>query len=409
MDLNLAKSDMGALVISSAMLNDLVGWIGFAVVLALMPVTGATGDAPSVAVTISLTLVFLVAMLTVGRWLLNGALPYVQAHSSWPGGVLGFVFVIALVCAALTESLGIHSIFGAFIAGVAIGDSRHLTLRTRETINQFVTNFFAPIFFASIGLSVNFVDDFAWRTVGIVFIVALTAKVIGCYTGARFARMGKRESWAVGFGMASQGTVGLILGQLALTAGLITNELMVAIVIMALGTSLLSGPAMQKILRQRTKRRLIDLLSDRHIITRMDANDSDEAIHELTHRAAAITGIDQTVLREAVIERERVMATGLPHGLAVPHARLNALNKPCIILGRSAAGIDFQSPDSEPARLIFLLLTPLNQPESQIEMLNTVSQTFAGEAVRNEVIAAKSSTELLAALNRAANQEGEGA
>jgi len=402
MDLNLAKSDMGTLVISSAMLNDLVGWIGFAVVLALIPLgAAAANDQPSVGLTIAATLLFLALMLTLGRLLLHRALPYVQAYTSWPGGTLGFVFVVALVCAALTESLGIHSIFGAFIAGVAIGDSSHLTHRTRDTINQFVTNFFAPIFFASIGLRVNFVDDFVWQTVVVVFAVALTAKVIGSYLGARWAKMGPRESWAVGFGMASQGTVGIILGQLALTAGLITDQLMVAIVIMALGTSLLSGPAMQRILQQRTKRRLVDLLSDRHIVMALKSQDVPGVIHELTERAAAITGVDQAQLESAVLERERVMATGLPGGLAVPHARLGDINKPCVILGRASPGIDFDAPDSHPARLIFLLLTPLEQPESQIELLNLVSNTVGDPTVREEVLNAGSTTELLAAVNRA--------
>ncbi len=99
MDLNLAKSDMGVLVISSAMLNDLVGWIGFAVVLALLPsaATGGEGEAAasvahmSVAGTIGITLLFLALMLTIGRWLIHRSLPYVQAHLSWPGGVLVFV------------------------------------------------------------------------------------------------------------------------------------------------------------------------------------------------------------------------------------------------------------------------------------------------------------------------------
>ena len=404
MDLNLAKSDMGTLIISSAMLNDLVGWIGFAVVLALIPLAGAAGaqqDAWEVGLTIGLTLLFLALMLTVARWLLHRALPYVQAYSSWPGGVLGFVFVVALVCAALTESLGIHSIFGAFVAGVAIGDSSHLTQRLRDTINQFVTNFFAPVFFASIGLRVNFVDDFVWQTVVLVFAVALTAKVLGSYIGARWARMGPRESWAVGFGMASQGTVGIILGQLALTAGLITNQLMVAIVIMALGTSLLSGPAMQKILRQRTKRRLVDLLSDRHIVLKLESTDPEGVIRELTTQASKVTGLEQPQLESAVMERERVMATGVPGGLAVPHARLGGLSKPCVVLGRSQAGVDFDSPDSQPARLIFLLLTPLDQPESQIELLKTISTTFSDADLHQTVLTTRSSTELLAAMNRA--------
>jgi Kef-type K+ transport system membrane component KefB/mannitol/fructose-specific phosphotransferase system IIA component (Ntr-type) len=404
MDLNLAKSDMGTLIISSAMLNDLVGWIGFAVVLALMPVAAATGSAPPVALTITLTLLFLALMLTLGRFAADRALPYVQAHTSWPGGVLGFVFVTALVCAALTEQLGIHSIFGAFIAGVAVGDSRHLTRRTRETIENFVTHFFAPVFFASIGLRVNFIDQFVWQTVVIVFGVALVAKVTGCFLGARWARLGRRESWAVGFGMASQGTVGIILGQLALGAGLISEPLMVAIVIMALGTSLLSGPMMQKILRQETKRRLVDLLTDRHIMLRLEAHESAGAIQQLTDRAGQILNLAPDQLNEAVMERERVMATGLPNGLAVPHARLNAIKKPCVILGRCSTGVDFDSPDGQPARLIFLLLTPLEQPESQIELLNLVSQTFADDALRNEVLTADKPTEVLAILNRAGGE-----
>ncbi|MBX2851642.1 MAG: cation:proton antiporter, partial [Phycisphaeraceae bacterium] len=139
-DLNLSKSDMGVLVISSAMCNDLIGWIGFAVVLALLAATPGGEAAAVVAAdenvklgvwpTIFATLGFLAFMLTLGRLFMHKALPYVQARWSWPGGVISFAFVIAMACAALTEFLGIHSIFGAFIAGVAIGDSHHLRERT---------------------------------------------------------------------------------------------------------------------------------------------------------------------------------------------------------------------------------------------------------------------------------------
>ena len=408
MDLNLAKSDMGTLVISSAMLNDLVGWIGFAVVLALMPSFGpAAAEKPGVTVTIVATVLFLIGMLTLGRWLAHRALPWVQAHSSWPGGVLGFVFVIAFLCAGLTEWIGIHSIFGAFIAGVAIGDSRHLTHRTRETIHQFITHIFAPVFFASIGLRINFVESFDLTAVAVVVSVALIAKVIGCYLGARWARMGARESWAVGFGMASQGTVGIILGQLALQAGLITDELMVAIVIMALGTSLLAGPAMQKVLRRPVKRRLVDLLSDRHIALDLKAQGVEQALRELTQRASQITGLDHDLLYDQTLQRERVMSTGMPGGLAVPHARVSKLNKPCIILGRSGNGIDFDASDGRPAQLIFLLLTPLDQPDSQIEVLNLISRAFADETLYPEVMGAGSPTEVLAALNRRAAENNE--
>ena len=173
LDLNLFRSDMGMLIMSSAMVNDLLGWIGFAMVLALVAAqvdpavsgmgpeaAGEGGATASLLTTIGLTLLFVGGMLTVGRWLANKALPFVQANTSWPGGVLAFVLTTSLLCAAATEAIGIHSIFGAFIAGVAIGDSKHLREQTRTVIEQFITNIFAPLFFAGIGLRVNFIEGF---------------------------------------------------------------------------------------------------------------------------------------------------------------------------------------------------------------------------------------------------------
>ena len=251
MDLNMLKSDIGMLIMAAAMINDLIGWIGFAVILALIqPAVDAAGQAaaaPTVGLlgTMGLTLLFIGLMLTVGRLFFHRVLPFVQIHTSWPGGVLSFVLVVALLCAALTEYIGIHSIFGAFIAGVAMGDSHHLRERTRDNIHQFITNIFAPIFFASIGLGVNFVEGFNIWLVLLVLSIALVGKIGGCYLGARAAGMQVRERWAVGFGMAAQGAMGIILGQLALNQGLITESLFVAIVIMALVTSLLSGPQLR--------------------------------------------------------------------------------------------------------------------------------------------------------------------
>ena len=362
-DLNLSKSDMGVLVISSAMCNDLIGWIGFAVVLALMSSGGEAeaatkGAELGVSGTIFATLGFLAFMLTLGRLFMHKALPYVQARWSWPGGVISFAFVIAMVCAALTEFLGIHSIFGAFIAGVAIGDSHHLRERTRDTIHQFVMNIFAPIFFASIGLTINFVDAFVFHTVALVCVIALVGKVSGCYFGARLAKLSNRESMAVGFGMAAQGAVGIILGQLAYQAELISQELMVAIVIMALGTSILAGPAMQRILQVKSQRKLQDFLTDRHIMLDPEAGDIESLLHTMSERAVELTEIEESAIFKEVWARESVMHTALPNGLAVPHARLDNLSKPTVIVARSTQGVDFDAPDGQLAKLIFLLLTP---------------------------------------------------
>ncbi|MFP4144849.1 MAG: cation:proton antiporter [Phycisphaeraceae bacterium] len=404
-DLNMAKSDTGAIIMSSAMVNDLIGWIGFALVLSMIGSAegGEAGGMPGgTLTTLSLTLLFLAALLTIGRLATDRLLPVVQAHASWPGGVLVFVFVTAIVCAAFTEWIGIHAIFGAFIAGVAVGDSRHLRERTRDTIHQFVTNIFAPLFFASIGLRVNFVADFSFVMVLVVLLVACIGKIGGCYLGARLGGLGNRESLAIGGGMVARGAMEIILAQLAFAAGLIGVELFVAIVIMALVTSMMAGPIMKNVLRLEQKRRLKDFLADRQILTQPRAHSLEGCIRELAQQAGEITSQPAEPIHEAVMEREGLMHTGLPGGLAVPHARLETLSRPLVIIGRYRHGIDFDAPDGRLAQIVCLLLTPIDQPNTQIELLDLVVRTFQKEEVQSRVMQVETATELLAVLNQLA-------
>src|SRR5262245_17866562 len=127
MDLYLYKTEFGMTVIAAAILDDLVGWMVFAALLgAARP--EASGGVVSI---VMLTFGFAVVALTVGRWAIHRALPWIQAHTSWPFGVLTFSIALALLGAALTDWIGIHAVFGAFLAGVALGDSAHLRQRTR--------------------------------------------------------------------------------------------------------------------------------------------------------------------------------------------------------------------------------------------------------------------------------------
>ncbi len=415
MDLDMFKSDIGMLIMSAAMMNDLVGWLLFAIVLALInPGVGleaaqaaqtAASGSGGVLWTIGLTLGFILLMLTVVRLLLHRLLPYIQAHWSWPGGVLGFVLVTALFCAAFTEHIGVHSILGAFVAGVCLGDSHHLRQRTRDTIHQFITNIFAPIFFASIGLHVNFLESFHLGMVLLVFVIACSGKIGGCFLGARLGGLGKREALGIGCGMAAQGAMGIILGQLARTAGLITDQLFVAIVIMALTTSLMSGPLLQRLLQRQRRRSFTDLLTDSHIVVRLQAATAREAISELAQRAAKVTGLTTHRIGGAVWQREMMMRTGLENGLAVPHARLIELKEPWIFLGISEHGVDFDSPDGQPARIICVLLTPEQDQTAQLELLALFARIFSQEGTRLRVRRSANSTEVLAALALAEKEE----
>jgi Kef-type K+ transport system membrane component KefB len=246
MDLNLLKTDTGVLIIASAMFNDLVGWLFFSFILSLF----ANDESISVGYSITMIIGFGLFMLTIGRYLLNKSLPWIQTKLSWPGGVLSISLGICLLCAAFTESINIHAILGAFIAGIAIGDSVHLKEKAREIIHQFVTNFFAPLFFVSIGLKVNFVENFDLAIVLIILVLAYIGKISGASLGAYLGGMSKNKSLAVGFGMNARGAMEIILGTLALNAGLINAPVFVALVVMAIITSLTSGPFIRYFLRE---------------------------------------------------------------------------------------------------------------------------------------------------------------
>lgn len=245
MDMNLFKTNIGMLIIASAMFNDLIGWLIFSFLLAV----NAGEESMGVGYTALYILGFGLFMLTIGKKIIDRSLPWIQTKLSWPGGVLSISIGICLLCAAFTEKINIHAILGAFIAGIAFGDSVHLHEKAREIIHQFVTNFFAPLFFVSIGLRVNFIENFDAMIVGIVLVLAYFGKVFGATFGAYLGGLKIKKAFAVGFGLNARGAMEIILGTLALSAGLISSKLFVALVIMALITSLTSAPLIRKFLQ----------------------------------------------------------------------------------------------------------------------------------------------------------------
>ncbi len=242
MDLNIFKSRMGLLVVASAMVDDLVGWLIFSVILGLI---GKAGGSMPLINTIILTIGYTAFMLTIGRGLLNRVLPWVNKKLAWPGGVLSISLALCFLAGAFTEYIGIHAIFGAFIMGVALGDSEHFSERAKEIVHQFINNIFAPLFFVSIGLRVNFITNFDLVLTLVILAIAFTGKIIGSGLGARLGGFSWKESLAAGFGMNARGAMEIILGLIALENGLINEKVFVSLVIMALITSMTSGPLMK--------------------------------------------------------------------------------------------------------------------------------------------------------------------
>lgn len=245
MDTNLFKSRMGMLVVSSAMIDDTVGWLIFSVILGM--IGKGSGTMPLIQ-TIILTLTFTAVMLTVGRGVINRILPWMNKNLAWPGGILSLSLALCFLGASFTEYIGIHAVFGAFIIGVSVGDSEHFSERAKEIVHQFINNVFAPLFFVSIGLRVNFVANFDLALTLIIIVIAFAGKIIGSGIGTRLGGFTWRESLAAGFGMNARGAMEIILGLVALENGLINEKVFVSLVIMALVTSMTAGPLMKKIL-----------------------------------------------------------------------------------------------------------------------------------------------------------------
>jgi Kef-type K+ transport system membrane component KefB/mannitol/fructose-specific phosphotransferase system IIA component (Ntr-type) len=394
MDLNLLRSEMGTVVMSSAMFDDLVGWILFSMILGMM--NGGSSMA-GVKRTVVLVIAFVVLALTVVRWLIDKILPHIQAHTSWPGGVLGFIFTLTLASAAFAEYAGIHAVFGAFIIGIAVGESTHLRKRTSELIHGIVTNVFAPFFFASIGLRTNFVTNFSLPITVTVIAVACIGKLLGAGMGARLGGMDKRTSWGVGLAMNARGAMEMILGLLALQAGLIRVTMFVALVVMALFTSLVSAPAIKFLIRRRRAITLKDTVTSKLFLPAMTARTKQEALEQMCVAAADAASNSPERFLRLLLDRERVVPSGWENGLAVPHARVNGLTQSLVVVGKTENGIDFDARDGKPARLIILILTGDNQ--SQHDLLFDAGELFSGKEAIEQALHAQTFTELVAALN----------
>jgi Kef-type K+ transport system membrane component KefB len=244
MDLGLLRTGVGQAILGAAIVNDLVGWVFFAVILSMLTTTVESNG--SVTVTVLLTITFAMACLTFGRRLVAKLIGFFKDLNLPPEGILGVAVLVAFLCAAFTQWIGIHAIFGAFLAGVMIGETGEASNGPRALLRQMVFYIFAPIFFASMGLRANFVTHFDLPLVLAVLAIAVAAKFTGGYLGAYLGGRRGHEACAIGFGLMPQGAMGIILAFLALEFSLINETVFVALVSTALVTSILSGPLIKR-------------------------------------------------------------------------------------------------------------------------------------------------------------------
>jgi Kef-type K+ transport system membrane component KefB len=237
LDLELLKTPLSNLTIAVATINDAVGWLLFIVVISL---SGLVHPNVSISVSIAFTVGLGLMAVTVLPRIMDMILGFV-AHTLSPGGIIGTAVVVMLILSVITEYVGIHAVFGAFAAGIGVSQSKYFTREIKKIIIEFTTHILAPLFFAAVGLKVNFITSFNLTIVLIILIAAYVSKMMAAWVGGYFAHLFLQESTVVGLGIAARGGMGIILATIALEAKFISADIFTALVIMALITSVSAG------------------------------------------------------------------------------------------------------------------------------------------------------------------------
>jgi len=243
MDLNVLRRDIGTIIMGAAIVDDIAGWTILSTLIGMT--TKGVLDVRDVATAVGSTAAFVLVALLFGVRLVRRLMRWVDERVLVEEGHITAVLVITLVCAAITEAIGIHAVFGAFVAGVLLAQSPRVRANAIEKLAGVVHGVFTPVFFAFVGLRVNLTLLSDWGLVGAVIVVACAGKLIGCTLGGLLGRLSWWESLSIGIGMNARGGMELIVALIGLTSGILGPEIYSSLVLMAMVTSFMAPPLLK--------------------------------------------------------------------------------------------------------------------------------------------------------------------
>lgn len=245
---NLTHSRLGQLSLGSAAIADLLAWILLALVVAL--IGAGAGYAGFFRILIGLAVLCAVVFGVLRP--LYARLLARHATDGVPGGmVLAALFVGLFACAAVTDWLQLHAVFGAFLFGACLPRDDRLLRSLAERIEHVAIIVLMPIFFALAGLNTTG-DAFVGAgmgALGLITAAAVIGKVAGGAAGARLAGLGWRDSLAVGSLMNARALMELIVIKVGLDAGVIGQQAFTLLLVMAILTTVMTGPLLSLFLR----------------------------------------------------------------------------------------------------------------------------------------------------------------
>lgn len=252
----MTKTPVGVLSIASAANDDVTAWCLLAVVIAI----AKAGTFVSALFAIGLTLIYITVMFCLVRPFLRRVGEVYATGEVINKTFVSFIFLILVISATVTELIGIHALFGAFMAGVVMPSNIGFRKVMMEKVEDVSLVFFLPLFFAYTGLhtQIGLIDSpELWMICGLFILVAVVGKFGGCAGAARLVGESWKDSLTIGTLMNTRGLMELIALNIGYEMGVLPPEVFVILVIMALVTTFMTTPLLsgiEKIYVKKAKR-----------------------------------------------------------------------------------------------------------------------------------------------------------
>jgi Kef-type K+ transport system membrane component KefB len=253
LELGLERSALGAIAISAAAIDDVIGWLLLAAVSALAMANFSAGG-------FALKLSLLAGYIGICVALVRPALRHAIRRANPTAGrlpldLMGILIGAIFLSAMATHSIGIFAIFGGFMLGVLLSDERVLATAWRERVGHLVNVFFVPIFFTYTGLrtDIGLLDGWAmWGWCALVIALATLGKLGGCYAAARWTGLDHRSALALGVMMNTRALMELVVINVGYDLGVIPRSVFTMLVLMALLSTVVTTPALKRVLKVRS-------------------------------------------------------------------------------------------------------------------------------------------------------------
>lgn len=242
----MTKTALGTIVITSAAIDDISAWGILAIVVAI----ANAGAITAALVTILLSMVYIAFMIYLVKPFLNKLALKYTVHETISKTVVASVFSIMLISSFITEVIGIHALFGAFMAGIIMPENKRFKSIMTEKIEDVSLVLLLPLFFVFTGLRTEIGllnEGRLWLYAALVMVIAITGKFAGTAIAARFVGLRWKDSLTIGALMNTRGLIELVALNIGYDIGILSPEIFTILVLMALITTFMTGPAMSLI------------------------------------------------------------------------------------------------------------------------------------------------------------------